>query len=182
MSAQRWARRRGGASGVGLLAPGRLSIVVVVLLLGGLLWFIGSLRYGPVEATLVVLLAALVVALAVPLLTTAGQHVDRAWWVSTPRVESAPPAALDYRLLLLRRNLRDAVERDDRPDTIYPVLRELTAERLRSNHDVDLDTEPERAQQLLDPQLWRYLTRPPTGTEKRSRSALHTAIEGIEKL
>jgi hypothetical protein len=35
---------------------------------------------------------------------------------------------------------------------------------------------------VVDPLLWRYLTTPPTDTRKRSRSALHTAIEGIEKL
>jgi len=82
----------------------------------------------------------------------------------------------------LRRDLRDAVERDDRSDEIYPVLRGLAAERLRAHHQIDLDTEPERARQVVDADLWRYLTTPPTDTRKRSRTSLQTAIEGIENL
>lgn len=156
--------------------------VSATLLVGGLLYYVGSLPHTVPEAVLVILLTGAAASLVLWALTRTGQEVERAYWVSTPRQEAVPPAALDYRLLRLRRDLRDAVERDDRQDAIYPVLRELTAERLQARHGVDLDAEPERARALLDPALQQYLDRPPTDTRRRSRSALHTAIEGIERL
>lgn len=153
-----------------------------VLLLGALLFFVGSLQHSLAEAAAVVVLAALVLPLLVLAITRTGRYAERAWWASTPRQESVAPSAMDYRLLSIRRDLRDALERDDRPDPVHPLLRELAAERLRSHHGVDLDTQPDAARALVDPHLWRYLTTPPTDTRKRSRTALHTAIEGIEKL
>lgn len=159
-----------------------LATLVLSLLLGAALYAIGVLRYSIPEAVLVALLGGAVLTLLPWVLSETGEGVKRAYWLSTTSQESMPPAAMDYRLLRLRRDLRDAVERDDRYDAVYPVLRELAAERLRSSHDIDLDAEPERARQVLEPQLWRYLSTPPTDTRRRSRSALHTAIEGIEKL
>lgn len=159
-----------------------LPSVLLLLGTGVVLWYIGSLPYSPVEAVLVVLLTTTVLLLVHFALTRTGRAVRPAYWVSSPRLESAPPAAMDYRLLRLRRDLRDALERDDRPDDIYPVVRGLAAERLRAHHDIDLDTQPEQAQRVAAPGLWAYLSTPPTDTRKRSRSALHTAIEGIEKL
>lgn len=159
-----------------------LPLAVLVLVAGAVAFYVGSLRYSLLEAVAVVLLAAVTVALAPWTITATGRYADRAYWVSTIRQEAAPPDALDYRLVRLRRDLRDAVERDDRTDEIYPVLRELAAERLRTHHGVDLDTEPERARAVVDAHLWRYLTTPPVDTRKRSRTALRTAIEGIEKL
>ncbi|MFK5633113.1 MULTISPECIES: hypothetical protein [unclassified Ornithinimicrobium] len=159
-----------------------LPVAGWVVALGVVLFVVGSLRYSMAEALLVVLLAAVVLALVPWSVTRTARRSERAYWVSTPRQESVPPAALDYRLVRIRRDLRDAVERDDRPDEIYPLLRELTTERLRSRHDLDLDSEPERVRALVDPQLWRYLTTPPTDTRRRSRAAVHTALEGIEKL
>ena len=159
-----------------------LPALGLCLALGLALYLIGSLRHSVLEAVLLVLLASLVIALVPWALSRTNRYAERAHWASTPREESVPPSALDYRLVRLRRDLRDALERDDRTDEIQPLLRELTAERLRSRHDVDLDAEPDRAEQLLDPDLWRYLTTAPTGTRRRSRALLHTAIEGIEKL
>ncbi|ANS78500.1 hypothetical protein SGUI_1104 [Serinicoccus hydrothermalis] len=158
------------------------SALAAALVVGGLLWFIGSLPYALPLAVLAVLLAGLVTGLALWGAGSTSQDVEQAYWVSTPRQESAPPDAMDYRLLRLRRDLRDALDRDDRGDEIYPVVRALAAERLLAHHDIDLDTEPERAQDVLDPHLWGYLTHPPTDTRRRSKSALHTAIEGVEKL
>lgn len=171
-----------GARGPGNPRGSVLPVAGFVLLLGGLLFYVGSLRYSVPEAVAAVLLGALVLALVPWAVSGTGHDAERAFWVSTPRAEAAPPSALDYRLVRLRRDLRDAIERDDRTDEIYPVLRELAAERLRAHHQVDLDTEPERARQVVDPHLWRYLTTPPTDTRKRSRTSLQTAIEGIEKL
>ena len=127
-------------------------------------------------------LAALAAALVPWALSRTSRYAERAYWASTPRQESVPPAALDYRLVRLRRDLRDALERDDRADEIHPLLRELTRERLEALHGIDLDTDPEAARAVMDPHLWRYLTHPPTDERRRSKSALHTAIEGVEKL
>ncbi|WP_151524583.1 hypothetical protein [Serinicoccus kebangsaanensis] len=156
--------------------------LVCAVIIGGLLYYIGSLPHSLPVVVLAVLLSGLVVALTMWGMTSTSQDVEQAYWVSTPRQESAPPDAMDYRLLRLRRDLRDAVERDDRGDEIYPVIRELAAERLLAHHGVDLDAEPERAREVLDPHLQAYLDHPPSDTRKRSRSALHTAIEGVEKL
>ncbi|WP_298888857.1 hypothetical protein [uncultured Serinicoccus sp.] len=156
--------------------------LVIAVLLGGLLFFIGALPYPWPVALLVVVLAGVVGGLLTWGLSTTASDVEQAYWVSTPRQEAAPPDAMDYRLLRLRRDLRDALERDDRADEIYPVIRELAAERLLAHHDVDLETQPEQARALLDPHLVAYLDHPPTDTRRRSPSALHTAIEGVEKL
>lgn len=174
--------RAGQASGPGNPRSAFLPVAGVTLLMGAVLFYVGSLRYSIPEAVLAVLLGALVLALVPWAISGTGSQAQRAFWVSTPRTEAAPPSALDYRLVRLRRDLRDAVERDDRSDEIYPVLRDLAAERLLSTHGIDLDTEPERAREVTDPHLWHYLTHPPTDTRKRSRSSLHAAIEGIEKL
>lgn len=159
-----------------------LPFAVVALGVGALLYYIGSLPHTVPEAVIVVLLGTAVLALIHRVLSRAGREVEPAYWVSTPHVESSAPGAMDYRLLRLRRDLRDALERDDRPDHIYPVVRELAAERLRARHDIDLDQEPERAAEVLPRGLAAYLADPPTDTRRRSRSALHHAIEGIEKL
>ena len=174
--------RAAQARGPGNPRGASLPVIGFVLLMGALLYYVGSLRYSIPEAVAVVLLAALVVGLVPWAVSGTGHDAERAFWVSTPRGEAAPPSALDYRLVRLRRDLRDAVERDDRPDEIYAVLRGLAAERLRAHHQIDLDTEPDRAREVVDQPLWRYLTTPPTDTRKRSRTALQAAIEGIEKL
>lgn len=159
-----------------------LPVAGWVVGLGVVLYVVGSLRYSLAEALLAVTLAAVVLGLAPWAVSRTARRSERAYWVSTPRQEAVPPSALDYRLVRIRRDLRDAAERDDRPDEIQPLLRELAAERLRAHHDVDLDTEPERARALLDPQLWHYLSTRPPGTRRRSRAVLNTALEGIEKL
>lgn len=159
-----------------------LLAIAATLVVGSTLYYIGSLPYTLPQVVLAVVLGGTVATLTGWSLARTSEEVEQAYWVSTPRQEAVPPAALDYRLVRLRRDLRDALERDDRSDHIYPVIRELTAERLRARHDIDLDAQPDRAQQVLDPQLWRYLASPPTDTRKRSRSALTTAIEGVERL
>lgn len=156
--------------------------LLVAVAAGAGLWFIGSLRHALPAAILVVVLLGTVVTVIFWLMGRVGEDVEQPYWVSTPREESVAPDVLDYRLMRLRRDLRDALERDDRPDEIYPVIRELAAERLLAEHDIHLDAQPEAARAVLDEQLWSYLSTPPTDTRKRSKSALHTAIEGIEKL
>lgn len=160
---------------------GLLPTLVAAPLVGLLLWYVGSLPHSIPEVVLVVVLGAAAVTLTYRALTSTGQGVERAYWVSTPREDTVAPSALDHRLIRLRRDLRDATQ-DERVDEIQPVLRELTAERLRARHGIDLDAEPERARAVLDPRLWTYLSRPRTDTRRRSRSALEHAIEGIESL
>ncbi|MFX0537943.1 hypothetical protein ACQBAT_04215 [Ornithinimicrobium sp. Y1847] len=161
-----------------------LPLALTVLAVGAVMFYIGSLRHTPLEAVVVVALAAVVIALLPWALTRTTRYSERAYWASTPRQESVPPSALDYRLVRLRRDLRDAIERDDRPDLVHPLLRELAAERLLAHHDIDLDDPDaaDAARARMDDQLWHYLTTPPTDRRKRSRSSLHAAIEGIEKL
>lgn len=159
-----------------------LTLGTAMLLVGALLFYVGSLQHSLPEVVALVLLAAVVTPLLVRSIARTGRYAERAYWASTPRQESVPPSAMDYRLLRIRRDLRDALERDDRDDPVYPLLRDLAAERLQAHHGIDLDARPEDARRVVDPLLWRYLTTPPTDTRKRSRSALHTAIEGIEKL
>lgn len=160
-----------------------LPFAAGAVLFGLLLLYLGTMRYSMPEAILVIALGTLVIALLPWAIAATGGGVERAWWVSTPRLErQPPPEQMDYQLLRLRRDLRDALERDDRTDEIYPVLRSLAAERLKAHHEIDLETEPERARDVMDPHLWRYLTNPPVDTRKRSKTSLHTAIEGIEKL
>ncbi|GAA5160695.1 hypothetical protein [Ornithinimicrobium tianjinense] len=159
-----------------------LPLAVGTLLLGALLFYVGSLPHGPAAVTALVVVASVVAPLLLGALTREGRYAERAYWASTLHQEAVPPAAMDYRLVRIRRDLRDAVERDDREDLVHPLLRELAAERLLAHHGVDLDADPEAARRVVDPLLWRYLTTPPTDARKRSRSALQTAIEGIEKL
>lgn len=163
----------------------RLSLIpgaLITALAGAVLWVIGSLPHSRTVSALIMSLGWIVATCSWWLVRDSGQRAERALWVSDARQEAAAPAALDYRLIRLRRDLRDALERDDRPDEIYPLMRRLTAERLHAHHGIDLEDEPERAKDAMTPALWRYLSRPPTDTAKRSANALHTAIEGIEKL
>lgn len=159
-----------------------LPALLLVPVVGGLLWYVGSLPHSLPEVLLVIALGGIAVTLVLTSVGRVGEGVERAHWVSTPHHESAPPAALDYRLMRLRRDLRDALERDDRRDEIHGVVRDLAAERLLTRHGIDLDTEPERAEQAVGPRLWTYLTHPPTDTRRRSRGALENALEGVEKL
>ena len=79
-----------------------LPLAGFVLLMGALLFYVGSLRYSIPEAVLAVLLGTLVIALVPWAITGTGHDAERAYWVSTPRQEAAPPAALDYRLVRIR--------------------------------------------------------------------------------
>lgn len=159
-----------------------LPVLVGTLAVAALLYLVGSLPHTLPEVIALVLLAGTAFGLLLAALERTGRGIEPAWWASTPREESSAPAAMDYRLVRLRRDLRDALERDDREDTIHPVLRELAAERLTAHHGIDLATQPDEARAAMSPQLWQYLTHPPTGTRRSHRGALQNAVEGIEKL
>ena len=158
------------------------STVVVATGIGLLLWYVNSLRHGVVLSAGVVASVTAVVALLVWTTGEHGQRLQAASWFPSRREEATPPSSLDYRLLRLRRDLRDTTERNDREDCIYPQIVELTQERLQSGHGIDLHAEPDRAGEVLHPELVKYLTHPPHGTGKRSRRELHTVIQRIEEL
>lgn len=159
-----------------------VSALAGTVLVGSLLWYIGVLRHGYPASLLLALAFGAVICLVV---WTAQEHSPRleaATWFSTRREESTAPSSLDYRMLRLRRDLRDALERDDRADEVFGLVRDLAAERLQARHGVDLTTDPEAAARLMTPGLSAYLARPPEGTRRRSPRDLDRAIYGIEEL
>ncbi len=163
--------------------PARIALsVITCAALGALAWYVGSLGHHPALNVLVILACG---AVAFPLTWTIadhGQHATIATWYATRQEESAPPVSLDYRLLWLRRDLRDTVERADRPDTIHPLLVELVRERLRTKHGIDLDTQPAAARELLPPNLVRYLDQPATANRRQDRRRLEDIVHRIEEL
>lgn len=154
----------------------------VSVALGSVLWFVGVLPHGYLTSIALALVLGLVVLLVVWTAQEQGPHLAAATWYSPTDREAVPVLALDYHMLRLRRDLRAALERNDRPDEIYPLVVELAAERLAARHAVDLRTQPEEARRLLAPGLTAYLTNPPKGNERRSRRQLERAIQGIEEL
>lgn len=149
---------------------------------GALLWFVNVLRFDLPTALIIALMIGTVVTLLTWVMAEESPRLKAPYWFATNREESVRPAALDYRMLRLRRDLRDATERSDRTDEIYPVVRSLAAERLLANHDIDLDSAPEAAAQVMGPRLTAYLTHPPTGTGRRSKRDIDRALDRIEEL
>lgn len=155
---------------------------VATLAIGALLWFINVLRTDVVTGLVLALAVGGVVTLLTWVMSEESPHLKRAHWFASMREESVRPAALDYRMLRLRRDLRDATERNDRTDEIFPVVRAIAAERLRANHGLDLVTDWDEARAVIHPDLMKYLSDPPTGTAKRSKRQLTQALDRIEEL
>lgn len=156
--------------------------MICIGLAGALLWFIGSLPRDPMVAgTVAVIVGGSIAA-------TWWSHIDlprpadAASWYAARRDESSMPPALDYRLVRLRRDLRDALERNDRGDEVHGLMRELVRARLMQRHTVDLEAEPDTAAALMSPALVKYLASPPVANEKRSIKQLSDALTGIEEL
>lgn len=73
----------------------------------------------------------------------------------------------------LRRDVRDTAERNDRPDTIAPLLFELATARLQARHGFNVhDADTEAARRLLPPDLHSYLLAAGSGTARRSKREL----------
>lgn len=162
---------------------GRLSGALVgTALVGALLWYVGSLGHAWPVNILVLAVCGAAGFLLTWTVSEHGQRAEVASWYATRREESAPPATLDYRLMWLRRDLRDTVERNDRPDAIYPVLRELALERLQAKHGIDPESDPQSARETMHPDLVGYLAHPPTTTRRQDRRRLETVIQRIEEL
>lgn len=162
---------------------GRLPLPVLLTgLIGFLLWYVNSLRHDPPATVLLVVAGGVIVTLIVWIFGEASEQVRPAHWHSDNRQESAAPPPLDHRLVRLRRDLRDTLERNDRRDAIHSLLVELAADRLRAQHGIDLATDPESAREVLPADLYGYLTTAPAGTARGSRRQLHTVIDQIEAL
>lgn len=159
-----------------------LVAFLTTLAVGALLWFINVLRTDVVTALVLALAVGAVITLLTWVMSEEGPRLTRAHWFASMREESVRPGALDYRMLRLRRDLRDATERNDRTDEIFPVVRDLVAERLRANHGLDLVTDWDEARAVIHPDLAAYLSDPPTGTARRSKRQLARALDRIEEL
>lgn len=149
---------------------------------GALLWFINVLQFDLPTALLVAVLIGVVLTLLTWVMAEESPRLKAAYWFASMREESVRPGALDYRMLRLRRDLRDATERSDRTDEVYPVIRQLTAEKLLAVHDIDLSADPAAAEAVLPPDLAAYLAKPPTGTSRRSKRDIHRALDRIEDM
>jgi hypothetical protein len=159
-----------------------VAAATIFLVAGSLLWYVGSLPEEPWLAAVVMLLVTVTGGLLVWSLGDHSTEAEAASWHVPLREESAVPLATDDRLVRLRRDLRDALERSDRPDEIHPLLCDLTVERLRAAHGIDARTDPVAAQEVLPQDLWRYLTTPPRGTARRSARQLSRALDHIEAI
>lgn len=149
---------------------------------GGILWYIGVFRFDLATSLVLALAVGSVISLLTWVMSEAGPRLSAAYWFASMREEAVRPAALDYRMLRLRRDLRDATERTDREDLIFDTIRAIAAERLAAHHDIDLDTQPEVAAQVMHRDLTHYLSHPPTGTGKRSKRDIDRALDRIEEL
>ncbi len=161
----------------------RTAVAVICIGLGGaLLWFGGSLPREPIVAAVVAVLVGGALAALWWSSIDLPRPADAASWYAVRRDEAAVPPSLDYRLVRLRRDLRDALERNDRRDEVHPLIRELTRARLMQRHTVDLDAQPDEAAALMSAALTTYLASPPKANEKRSMKQLSDALTGIEEL
>lgn len=159
-----------------------LNALGVVVLVGLLLWYVRVLPQSLGLAFLVMLLLVTVICL---LMWSHADHVgdlETASWHTALSADAGGPMALDYRLVRLRRDLRDALERDDRPDEIHALVCDLAVDQLRVRHGVDARSDPDAARELFAPQVWGYLTAPPTTTAKRSARELAVVLDHLEQL
>lgn len=149
---------------------------------GVVLWFVNVLRFDLTTALILALTIGTILSLLTWVMAEESPRLKAPYWFATNREESVRPAALDYRMLRLRRDLRDATERSDRTDEIHAVIRGLAAERLLANHDIDLEVTPDGAAEVMGPRLTAYLTHAPTGTGRRSKRDIDRALDRIEEL
>ena len=155
---------------------------LATIAVGALLWYLQVLRYDIPSTLVVTLSVGAVVAILSWVMAEESPRLKAAYWFATNRQEAVRPGALDYRLLRLRRDLREATERTDRSDEIFPVIRALAAERLLAHHDIDLETDPDGAAAVMHPTLTAYLSHPPTSTARRSKRDIDRALDRIEEL
>lgn len=159
-----------------------VGLVLLTAGAGALLWFVGSLPREPTVAAAVTLVLGLTLGLLWWSHADLPRPAESASWYVVRRDEANVPPALDYRLVRLRRDLRDAVEHSDREDHVHALITELTRERLLQRHGIALHTEPDAARAHLSPPLRTYLAQPPSNTHKSSITRISDALTGIEEL
>jgi len=162
-----------------VIRAGLLAALVVGT--GAACWTLGMLAPRPSSA---VTLALLLCAVAATWWTSRDlpRPADPASWYVLRRDDASAPPALDYRLVRLRRDLRDTVQSQDHGDAVYPLIRGLAAHRLLTAHGVDLDADPTRAQEHLPPALRDYLASSDTAAQRRSMARISAAVAGIEQM
>lgn len=158
------------------------SMLAFVVVAGSLLWYVGVLPDNAVLAGAVMLLLTSVTGLLWWSHADLSAEVEPVSWHATLGQDSTGPMALDYRLVRLRRDLRDALERSDREDAIHALVCDLAVGRLQARHGVDARSDPQRARQVLGPAVWDYLTTPPVGTARRSARELGRVLDRLEEL
>lgn len=158
------------------------TVIVLAAAGGGLLWFVGSLPRDPVLAAAVIVITTGTLSLLWWSRSDMPPAAEPASWYAVRRDHTAVPPALDYRLIRLRRDLRDALERSDREDLVHPLISALARDRLLERRGVDLHTDPDEAARHLTPALATYLAHPPTSTAKANFTTISEALSGIEEL
>lgn len=153
-----------------------------VVVVGALLWYVASLPGDLVVAATVMVLITAVGGLLIWSHSDHATEIEPATWHATRSTEATGPMSLDYRLVRLRRDLRDALERTDREDVVHPLICDLAVERVRQKHGVDARTDPQEAQGHLPAELWDYLTHPPEGTGRRSATELSRMLDHLERI
>jgi len=164
----RWLRRLAAVLGITLLA-------VLILWQNGLLpapWPAGVLT--------AVLIAVVLAAVGWTLTAVLDDLAPAAWFGADDAEPPIARAGLDHRLGRIRHLLRDAVERDDRPDAAHELLHDLTRERLTAR-GFDPDADPAIAD-TLPPPLRRYLAGDPSATRPVDRRHLSDVVSRIEEL
>lgn len=132
----------------------------------------------------IVLTLGFAIAATTIVLSEHGPRVGPAQWSPAFDREAAhPPGGMDLRLMWLRRQVAEVVERREDSPELRELLSRLAAAALLERHDIDMQAEPERAAKLLHPDLIAYLNSPaPSGPTARPMRALTRAIDRIEEI
>lgn len=159
-----------------------LGATTLTLLVGAALWYVSSLPGNLALALTVTALLTAVGGLVLWSHTDHAREIEPATWHVTRLTEATGPMSLDYRLMRLRRDLRDTLQRTDREDTIHPLLCDLVVERLRQRHGIHVREDPESARAHLPAELWHYMTHPPQGTARRSAGEIAVMLDHLESI
>lgn len=87
----------------------------------------------------------------------------------------------DYRVNALRRQIEESTARRGRASSLCPTLYAIAAQRLRSSNGIDLETQPQRAAEMLGESAVRYLRNndPSARTDPAFLSDLLSRIENL---
>lgn len=103
------------------------------------------------------------------------------WYEPDPDDRRETQARRDYRFTGLLHMVRDASSRPDAAADLHKLLTSTVADRLRTNHDVDMMADPHTAARIIGPDLTRYLRTSPHD-QSQSLRTLKPLIDRIEEL